>query len=172
MYHIIDYLGKCESLHEITDSMHEMLSVCAPLLLTLSGRIFIVDSLLSTLIVDCLWSTLHYQLTLSTLHCPSFIIDSYFQPFIADPLLSTFYFRHLLSTINFWILLSALYYRLFIVDSYCQLFMIDAQTGMIHHIAQTRYDVTWNFTPIFIFSSLRIFYVKMVTSEVEGSAYS
>ena len=31
--------------------------------------------------------------------------------------------------------------------------------------AQTRYDVTWKFTPIFIFNTLRIFYVKMVTSE-------
>ena len=34
--------------------------------------------------------------------------------------------------------------------------------------SQTRYDVIWNFTPIFIFSSLRILYVKMTTSEVGG----
>ena len=34
--------------------------------------------------------------------------------------------------------------------------------------AQTQYDVTWNFTPIFFFNSLRIFYVKMATSERGG----
>jgi len=28
--HIVGYLGNCEALHEITDHMHEMLSVCAP----------------------------------------------------------------------------------------------------------------------------------------------
>ena len=30
--------------------------------------------------------------------------------------------------------------------------------------AQTRYDVIWNFTPIYILSTLRIFYVKMAIS--------
>ena len=30
VYHIVYYLGKCEALHEITDFVHEMLSVCAP----------------------------------------------------------------------------------------------------------------------------------------------
>ena len=34
--------------------------------------------------------------------------------------------------------------------------------------AQTRYDVIGYFTPIFIFSSLSIFYVKIATSEWEG----
>ena len=34
--------------------------------------------------------------------------------------------------------------------------------------AQTRYDVTWNITPIFIFRKLRIFYVKMATFEGGG----
>ena len=33
---------------------------------------------------------------------------------------------------------------------------------------QPRYDVIWNFTPIIFFSSLRIFYVKMVTSDGGG----
>ena len=31
VYHIVYYLRKCEALHEITDFVHEMLSVCAPL---------------------------------------------------------------------------------------------------------------------------------------------
>ena len=31
LYHIVYYLGKCEALHEITDFVQEMLSVCAPL---------------------------------------------------------------------------------------------------------------------------------------------
>ena len=31
VYHIVYYLGKCEALHEITDFVHEMLSVCAPI---------------------------------------------------------------------------------------------------------------------------------------------
>ena len=31
VYHVVGYLGKCEALHEITDFVHEMLSVCAPL---------------------------------------------------------------------------------------------------------------------------------------------
>ena len=30
VYHIVGYLGYCEALHEITDLVHEMLSVCAP----------------------------------------------------------------------------------------------------------------------------------------------
>ena len=30
MYSIVYYLRNCEALHEITDFMHEMLSVCAP----------------------------------------------------------------------------------------------------------------------------------------------
>ena len=30
-YHIVYYQGKCEALHEITDFVHEMLSVYAPL---------------------------------------------------------------------------------------------------------------------------------------------
>ena len=34
--------------------------------------------------------------------------------------------------------------------------------------AQMRHDVIWNFSPIFIFSTLRIFYVKMDTSEWGG----
>ena len=34
--------------------------------------------------------------------------------------------------------------------------------------AQTRYDVMWNFTPIIFCSTLRIFYVKMATSEEGG----
>ena len=29
VYHIVGYLGNCEALHEITDFVHEMLSVCA-----------------------------------------------------------------------------------------------------------------------------------------------
>ena len=33
------------------------------------------------------------------------------------------------------------------------------------HSAQTRYEVIWDFTPIFSFSTLRIFYVNMATSE-------
>ena len=37
--------------------------------------------------------------------------------------------------------------------------------------AQTRYDLIWNFTPIFIFSSLHIFYVKMVTSDEGRRVY-
>ena len=31
VYHIVGYLEKCEALHEITDFVHKMLSVCAPL---------------------------------------------------------------------------------------------------------------------------------------------
>ena len=31
IYHIVGYLGNCKALHEITDLVHEMLSVCAPL---------------------------------------------------------------------------------------------------------------------------------------------
>ena len=31
LYHILGYLGNCEFLHQITDLVHEMLSVCAPL---------------------------------------------------------------------------------------------------------------------------------------------
>ena len=31
VYHIIGYLENCEALHEITDLVHEMLNVCAPL---------------------------------------------------------------------------------------------------------------------------------------------
>ena len=31
VYHIVYYLRKCEALYEITDFVHEMLSVCAPL---------------------------------------------------------------------------------------------------------------------------------------------
>ena len=31
VYHIVGYLGNCEDLHEITDLVNEMLSVCAPL---------------------------------------------------------------------------------------------------------------------------------------------
>ena len=34
--------------------------------------------------------------------------------------------------------------------------------------AQMRYDLIWNFTPISIFSTLRIFYVKLATSEAGG----
>ena len=34
--------------------------------------------------------------------------------------------------------------------------------------AQTRFDDVWNFTPIFIFNTLRIFHVKLVTSEGGG----
>ena len=30
-YHIVSYLGNCEALHEITDLVHEMLSVCTPI---------------------------------------------------------------------------------------------------------------------------------------------
>ena len=33
---------------------------------------------------------------------------------------------------------------------------------------QTQYDMIWNFTTIFIFSTLRIFYAKMATSEGGG----
>ena len=33
--------------------------------------------------------------------------------------------------------------------------------------AQTQYDVVWYFTPIFIFSALHIFYIKIATSEGE-----
>ena len=33
------------------------------------------------------------------------------------------------------------------------------------HSAQTRYDVVWNFMPIFRFSTLHISYVKMATSQ-------
>ena len=29
-HHIVGYLGNCGALHEITDLVHEMLSVCAP----------------------------------------------------------------------------------------------------------------------------------------------
>ena len=32
VYHIVGYLGNCEVQHEITDFVHEMLSVCAPLI--------------------------------------------------------------------------------------------------------------------------------------------
>ena len=39
VYHIVYYLRKCEALHEITDFVHEMLRVCAPLVCTL----FIMD---------------------------------------------------------------------------------------------------------------------------------
>ena len=39
---------------------------------------------------------------------------------------------------------------------------LDARGG------QTRFDLLWNFTPIIFFSSLRIFYVKMATSEMGG----
>ena len=35
---------------------------------------------------------------------------------------------------------------------------------------QTRYDVIWNLTPNFIFSTLRFFYIKMATSE-RGISY-
>ena len=38
------------------------------------------------------------------------------------------------------------------------------------HNAQARYDVIWNFQHIFSFSTLRIFYVKMATSEREGGS--
>ena len=31
VYQFINYIGNCEALHEITDLVHEMLSVCAPL---------------------------------------------------------------------------------------------------------------------------------------------
>ena len=31
VYHIVYNLGNCEALHEITDLVHQMLSVCAPL---------------------------------------------------------------------------------------------------------------------------------------------
>ena len=38
--------------------------------------------------------------------------------------------------------------------------------------AQTRYDVIWNFTPFFILITLRIYYIKMATSERGGDAYT
>ena len=49
LYHIVYYLGNCEALHEITDLVHQMLSVCAPIwniyLLVYGASIFWVELL-------------------------------------------------------------------------------------------------------------------------------
>ena len=40
------------------------------------------------------------------------------------------------------------------------------------HSARTRYDVVWNFTPLFIFSTLRIFCIMMATTQGGGVCIS
>ena len=44
-------------------------------------------------------------------------------------------------------------------------------TNHLPDSAQTRYDVIWYFAPIFIFCTLRIFYIKMASSQRGGGLH-
>ena len=95
----------------IFDSLSATL-IINPLFSTFYCRLFMVDTLLSTVTTDSLLSTFIVDSLLSTLflesYCWLYIVDSYYQPFIIDPLSSTLFVDFLLPALIVDSLLSIL----------------------------------------------------------------